>query len=48
MEPAMSDPVARVVLPAARLAAEPPLDPPGVSSGFHGFLVTPHSREWVK
>jgi hypothetical protein len=30
IEPAMSEPVARVVVPAARAAAEPPEEPPGV------------------
>jgi hypothetical protein len=29
IEPPMSDPVASVVDPAARAAADPPLDPPG-------------------
>ena len=28
------------VTPAATIAAEPPEDPPGVRSGFHGFRVT--------
>jgi hypothetical protein len=44
----MSEPVARVALPAARLAADPPEEPPGLSSGFHGFRVVPHNRECVK
>ena len=43
IEPPMSEPVARVVDPAASEAPEPPLDPPGEKSVFHGFLVTPHS-----
>ena len=43
----MSEPVARVVVPAASAAAEPPEDPPGVYAGFHGLRVTPHSRECV-
>jgi len=29
-------------------AALPPLDPPGVRSVFHGFLVTPWSLFFVK
>src|SRR5690348_16855691 len=39
----MSEPVARVVEPAASDAPEPPLDPPGQNAVFHGFLVTPQS-----
>ena len=39
----MSDPVARVADPAASDAPEPPLDPPGEKSVFHGFRVTPYS-----
>ena len=29
--------------PAATAAAEPPLDPPGVRSRFHGLRVVPHA-----
>ena len=47
MEPPMSDPVARVVVPAARDAAEPPDDPPGVKLRFQGFRVVPHNRDVV-
>src|SRR5258708_21747166 len=43
----MSEPVARVVVPAASDAPEPPLDPPGEKSAFHGFLVTPQSLDHV-
>src|SRR5215475_1817341 len=35
-------------MPAASDAAAPPLDPPGVFSGFQGLRVTPHSFDWVK
>src|SRR4051812_39707678 len=41
-EPPMSDPSARVVIPAASAAADPPDEPPGVNSGFHGLRVIPH------
>jgi hypothetical protein len=47
MEPAMSDPLARVVSPAARLAAEPPEDPPAEYSVFQGLRVTPQRRGCV-
>ena len=30
-------------MPAATAATAPPLDPPGVSAGFHGLPVTPNS-----
>jgi hypothetical protein len=43
----MSEPVAKAVVPAARDAAEPPDDPPGVKLGFQGLRVVPHSREVV-
>ena len=43
----MSDPVAMELVPAAREAADPPDEPPGVSCGFHGLRVTPQSRELV-
>ena len=44
MEPPMSEPLARYAVPAASAAPEPPEEPPGVKSGFHGLRVTPHSR----
>ena len=43
----MSEPLASVEVPAARLAADPPEEPPGVISRFQGLRVTPHKREWV-
>ena len=43
----MSEPVASVQVPAARLAPEPPDDPPQVRSGFHGLRVTPCSSDQV-
>ena len=43
----MSEPLASVVVPAARAAPEPPEDPPTPNSGFHGLRVTPCRREWV-
>ena len=48
IEPPISLPVAKVVQPEANVAALPPLDPPGVMSKFHGFLVTPLTSEWQK
>ena len=47
-EPPMSVPSARGTQPEATAAPEPPDDPPGVRSVFHGFLVTPHSGLSVK
>jgi hypothetical protein len=47
IEPPMSDPLASVDVPLASDAPEPPLEPPTATSGFHGFLVMPHSVEWV-
>ena len=41
IEPPPSDPVAMGTMPAAMAAAEPPEDPPGEWSRFHGFLVSP-------
>ena len=40
IEPPISE-LARVEHPAAKDAPEPPDEPPGVYSKFHGFLVTP-------
>jgi hypothetical protein len=39
----MSEPSARGTHPAATAAAEPPDEPPGVRSGFHGLRVMPQS-----
>ena len=44
----MSDPVQSVEVPEASDAAAPPEEPPGVKAGFHGFRVTPQSRDQVK
>ena len=41
VEPPPSLAVQKGTKPAATAAAEPPLDPPGVRSGFHGFRVVP-------
>ena len=43
MEPPPSVPTASGPSPAATAAPAPPLDPPGVSSRFHGFRVIPKS-----
>src|SRR5262245_18344291 len=43
VEPPPSDDVAIGTPPAATAAAEPPLDPPGVRSGFHALRVVPHA-----
>ena len=47
IDPPMSEPVARVVVPAASAAAEPPLEPPGEYAVCHGLRVTPHSFDQV-
>src|SRR6267142_141826 len=47
IEPPMSEPVARVVEPAASEAPEPPLEPPGENARFHGLRVTPQSFDQV-
>ena len=39
-----SPPDAAGTTPAATAAAEPPLDPPGVIDGDHGFTVGPNSE----
>src|SRR6478672_1448668 len=44
MEPPVSDPRASGVMPAATATADPPLDPPGIRSGAHGFLVGPNAE----
>ena len=41
MEPPVSEPSATGARRAATTAAEPPDEPPGTCSGFHGFLVAP-------
>src|SRR4029450_10435535 len=41
IDPAMSLPSSRAVMPVATAAAEPPDDPPGVRGGAHGLLVVP-------
>ena len=45
MDPTISEPVAKVVHPAAKEAPDPPDEPPGVNSKFYGFLVTPQILE---
>ena len=42
-EPPRSEPTPSGVIPVASAAASPPLDPPGVRVGFHGFCVRPRS-----
>lgn len=42
MEPPVSEPRAKKVSPAATAAHEPPEDPPGTCSVFHGFFVGPN------
>jgi hypothetical protein len=44
VDPAPSLPSPMGPMPAATAAAAPPLDPPGVRSGFHGLRVTPEDR----
>jgi hypothetical protein len=46
-EPPASVPTAATPIPALTAAADPPLDPPGVSAGFHGLRVMPVSGESV-
>src|SRR4051794_19887401 len=48
IDPPMSEPVARVVEPAARAAPEPPQEPPDEYAGVQGVRVTPHRSLWVK
>ncbi len=43
----MSEPLARVVVPAASAAPEPPEEPPTAYSGFQGLRVTPQRRVCV-
>ena len=47
-EPPPSDAVAIGVRPAARAADEPPLEPPGLRSRFHGLRVVPNTKFEVK
>src|SRR5262249_59313078 len=42
-EPAVSVPSAAAHRPAATATAEPPLEPPGTCSGFHGLRTAPYS-----
>ena len=44
MEPPVSEPSASGTIRAATAAADPPLDPPGVRSRAHGFLVGPNAE----
>ena len=44
MDPPPSVAVAIAAIPAAIAAPDPPDEPPGVRSGFHGFRVVPNSR----
>src|SRR6266540_1254447 len=48
MEPPPSLAVPNGMRPAATAAAVPPLEPPGVRVGSHGFRVTPHALVLVK
>ena len=40
-DPPMSEPISRAVTPAARAAAAPPDDPPGVRVTSQGLLLVP-------
>ena len=44
MDPPPSDPSASGTMRAATAAPAPPLEPPGVTSGFQGLIVGPYSR----
>ena len=44
----MSEPVASGVIPAARAAADPPLEPPTSKAVFQGLRVIPHRRDAVQ
>src|SRR5438067_10646921 len=48
VDPPPSLAVQNGTMPDATAAADPPLDPPGVRSGFHGLRVVPHALVWVK
>ena len=41
MDPPISEPVSMPVMPEARVAAEPPDEPPGIKLRFQGLLVVP-------
>ena len=43
MLPPVSLPSAAGAMPAATAAAEPPDEPPGTQSSFHGLRVTPNA-----
>ena len=47
-DPPMSVPSASGTQPDATAAPEPPEEPPGERSVFHGLRVTPHRRDSVK
>ncbi len=44
MDPPVSDPSARGVMPAATATAEPPLEPPGMRSVAHGLRDGPNAQ----
>src|SRR5204863_302798 len=44
IDPPVSDPNASGVMPAATATADPPLEPPGIRSSAHGFLVGPNAE----
>ena len=44
IDPPVSVPSVAGQIPAATAAAEPPLEPPGTYSGFHGFLTGPNAE----
>ena len=48
MDPPASDAVHSGTSPPVMAAADPPLEPPGVRSTSHGFLVMPWSLFFVK
>ena len=47
IDPPVSLPTATGTIPAATAAAEPPLDPPGTRSRFHGLRVLGRRSCWV-
>ncbi len=48
IDPPPSLPVQIGIMPPATAAADPPDEPPGVRSGFHGLRVTPCRYERVQ
>ena len=44
IEPPVSEPIASGASKAARLAADPPPEPPGIRSVFHGLRVGPYAE----